>query len=269
MIGDSNDVYNRLIAQLPAWFGEIDTHPILDALLQIFVTTGVTNYNQAIYAELQTRINTYDANGNVVPPSTNPIVFGATGNQLDIISSDFLGTYLPREAGESDNSYRHRILVNVLSNKCTRQAIYNALINMQDVTEVILFEPWNWNDTAACAGSSNPYVSTPPYSLACGDGLTHTGGNGRLGSGSYAYQGFIDIYLNAQGMSYLAGCNDTVGGCNTLGNGGTPPNGIFFYCGSTSLVTTPTTATMIYNTINLTKVSGTICWVSIHINALA
>ncbi len=260
-IGDAQDVYNRLIAQLPAWFGEIDEHPTLDGLLAALVQTGVYNYNQAEYAQLQLRINNYNAQGQVTPINA---IFGATGNQLDIISSDFLGPNLPRESGESDASFRLRIIINILRNKCTRQAMYDALIAMQDVYEVIIFEPWRWLDCAACGGISNPYVYTPPYSLACGSGINKSGGNGHVGSGSYPYQCFIDVYVSPVGMANLAGCNDTVGGCNNLGNGGTPPNGIFFYCGGESLISTPTTVSMIYTTINLTKIEGTICWVAIH-----
>lgn len=261
-IGDKQDIYNRLITQLPTWFGPGNNSPILDAFLQSYIETAFTNYNQVAYAELQTRINNYTISGVAVPDGTSGIVFGATGQQLDIISIDYLGNNLPREAGESDASFRKRILSNILRPKCTRQAMYDALINMQDVDRVFIFEPENYFDVG---GGYNSISPSSPFFMAYGSSSDPDAGRGRYGSGAYAYQCFIDVYINPQGMANSSGYNDNYGGYNSLGPLTTaPPPVIYFYYGGESDIQTPTTAAMIYRTINLTKVFGTICWVSLH-----
>src|ERR1700677_3030673 len=108
-VGDQNDIYNRFIQNLPVgWFG--NDHPNLDAILQAFIATYFYQYNtQYLYLVMQQRIQT------------------ATGNNLDLISQDYLGDTLPRRLNESDSSFRLRILANVVRLKATRQAMIDAL----------------------------------------------------------------------------------------------------------------------------------------------
>lgn len=261
-IGDKQDIYNRLISQLPNWFGASDNHPILDAFLQSYIETAFINYNQTAYAELQTRINNYTANGQPVPDGTSGIVFGATGQQLDLISIDYLGNNLPRGPGESDSSFRKRILSNVLRPKCTRQAMLDALNGMQDVYQVTIFEPQNFFDIG---GAYNMVSPSYPYFMAYGSSSDPTAGRGLYGSGAYPYQCFIDVYLKAQGMGNASSYNNFYGGYNDGFPLPIAPLPIInFYYGGIQDITTPTTDVMIYKTVNLTKIFGTICWINIH-----
>lgn len=228
MIGDANDIYRRLIAQLPPWFGT--DHPVLDSLLAGYVSPTVFHYNQIQYVFQQTRIKT------------------ATGNNLDLVSQDFFGDALPRRATsngypESDDSFRARILANILQERATRFGIYNALLLLTGIPP-ILFEPWRPLDT----GGYN-VASTMGYS-------TH----GLYGSGSYPYQGFIDVFLPPfQGLAYYPGYNlPTSAGYNLQ-------DGIAsLWYGGDSLVFRIITPEDVYQTVQMTKVWGTICWVAIH-----
>src|SRR5882762_2326312 len=89
IVGSSEDVYARLIEQLAPWFGS--AHPVLDTILQGYISAGVFNYQQLAYINLQMRLQT------------------ATDNNLNLISKDYLGNTLPRRSAESDDSFRNRI----------------------------------------------------------------------------------------------------------------------------------------------------------------
>jgi len=68
IVGSSEDVYARLIEQLAPWFGS--AHPVLDTILQGYISAGVFNYQQLAYINLQMRLQT------------------ATDNNLNLISKD-------------------------------------------------------------------------------------------------------------------------------------------------------------------------------------
>lgn len=72
----------------------------------------------------------------------------ATDTELDLASQDFFGTSLPRNTGESDSSYRQRILSNLLLEKVTKQSVANAIFNATG-TEPRIIEPWCPNDTGS------------------------------------------------------------------------------------------------------------------------
>jgi hypothetical protein len=190
-IGDQTDIYNRLISQLPNWFGS--NHPILDALLQAYigynqdasqVTTMYFHYNyQYLYAKLQMRIQT------------------ATDINLDLISQDYLGDTLPRKTNENDDTYRKRILANVVRPRATRQAMMQALKVLTGYDPIII-EPWNGNDH----GYYNQ-PSTLAYNIL-----------GGYGSGSSPYQAWIYVKLNAfSGMANYPGYNIPRLAYNTAG----------------------------------------------------
>ena len=168
-IGDQTDIYNRLIAQLPPWFET----PAADlvAALQMYIgynenpnliTTMFFHFMQYQYAQLQMRIQT------------------ATGNNLDVISQDYLGNALPRYPQETDASFRQRILANVLAPRATRQAMSDRVKLLTGFTPTIIEGMW---------GADHGYLNQP----------TTLGLNvyGSLGSGSYPYQFWIYAYLNA------------------------------------------------------------------------
>src|SRR6202030_668805 len=112
----------------------------------------------------------------------------ATGDNLDLISQDYLGSELPRRQGESDKSYRNRISATLLQEKATRFGLQNALYLLTGI-QPILFEPWRSPDAGCCNTSGFCNISL-------------------CGSGSYAYQGFIDVFVQPyQGMQGYGGCN--------------------------------------------------------------
>lgn len=219
--GSKLDVYSRLIAQLPNWFGS--DHINLDSILAAFVDTASFHYQQYLYVVLQTRIKT------------------ATDINLDIISSDFLGDELPRRTGETDDSFRTRILATLLREKATRQAMINAIFNLTGIKPII-FEPWNASD----CGGYNVYQKMG-YNTA-----------GAYGSGSFAYQAFIDVYVDPyQGMSRYSGYNNYFGGYNAVGGLAD------LWYGGSSIQQTIISDSDIYKLINLTKVFGTVIWTKI------
>jgi len=234
--GSAVDIYNRLLTQLPPWFG--GSHPVLDVVLSAYVQTASFAYNSQVqYLPPQMRIQT------------------AYGDNLDLISQDYFGGSLPRRDGENDDTFRQRILATLLQEKATRRGMDNALYILTGFHPTI-FEPWFPTDT----GGYNV-----PSSLAYGDSSVPGSGFGSYGSGSYAYQAFVDVYVSQyQGLGVYSGYNSDYGGYNAYGAPAT------FWYGGESLINAIITDQDIYHTINLTKVYGTIIWVAIHrINQIA
>lgn len=221
-IWSKEGIYSRLLQQLPPWWGTI--HPVLDILLQSFITTGFLNYQQFFYVFLQLRIQT------------------ATGNNLDLISRDYFGGALPRKSsGENDTSFRNRILATLLQEKSTRYGMDNSLFRLTGFHPRI-FEPWNPLDTG---GYDVPVMG---YSTA-----------GYYGSGAYPAEVFIDVYVNAYGnMANYSGYNDYFFGYSVYGG---LAQGWY---GGESLINRVIGDQDIYSTINLTKPEGVKCWVAIH-----
>jgi hypothetical protein len=134
MLGDQADMLSRLKAVLPQrWFAsttpglDSDT-PVLDGLLSGGAATASWLYSLLEYVALQRRVAT------------------ATDVNLDIISRDFFGLSFPRIRGELDESYRVRIIANLLAAKNTRAAIAAAVESLTGTAPVI-FEPRNTTDT--------------------------------------------------------------------------------------------------------------------------
>ena len=108
----NSDWTNRLLAELPnGWFPATAYLPggIVYALLS-GISTNLPFHNAQINTQtLQTRI------------------VSATGGNLDAISADYFGTALPRLLGESDSSFRARILAYLIAPKSTLAAIQAAV----------------------------------------------------------------------------------------------------------------------------------------------
>jgi hypothetical protein len=221
--GSEQDIYNRLIQQLPAdWFGS--NHRVLDIILAAYVNTTVWIYQQSQYVGLQARLQT------------------ATDNNLDLFARDYFGDSLPRHEDENDNTYRKRISANLLQEKSTRFGMENALFLLTGYYPR-LFEPWNPYDCGA-------------YNVAFSMGYsTH----GNYGSGSFPYQGFIDVFVDAYfGLGNYSGYNNYYGGYSTAGGLAQ------LWYGGSSAITSTVTDNDIYNIVTRTKVWGTICWVRIN-----
>lgn len=142
-IGDQQDIFNRLISVLPPWFG--DSTPVRDAILNAYAVTAAYNYQLYEYVKLQTRIKT------------------ATEDNLDLISQDYFGNKLPRRYGESDDTFRARILANLLPFPATRQGIATAVYTLTGRWPVIT-ESFNISDNGAL--NINAYYNQSVYGSA-------------------------------------------------------------------------------------------------------
>jgi hypothetical protein len=164
--GDNDDQFGRLKRLLPqSWFG--DNAGVIDALLRGFAHVNAQLFALIAYAKLQTRINT------------------ATDGWLDMIAYDFFGNGLPRRPGQSDDSYRAWIKVNLFREKATRKAI---VLVVRELTgrDPLIIEPANPIDTGAYGG---PMIG---YGVA-----------GSYGSLSMPYEAFVTVYRSV-GKGFLA-----------------------------------------------------------------
>lgn len=164
MTGDQSDIWGRVRSLLPASWYQGDT-PIVDALSQAPAWALSNNYAQITYAALQLRIKT------------------ATDGWLDIISSDFFGTDLPRLINETDGAFRARILANLFVKGPRRADMSNVLTLITGRTPTI-FEPSNTTDSL---GWENFYFDS----------------NGGWGD-PMPYQSFVTAYRPTGGLVDLA-----------------------------------------------------------------
>lgn len=289
------NVYNRLLAQLPPWWGNqqfvaIPNPPdILTATTNfnniqwIYLITAFTNYYQLQYDWLQTRIGQYEINNDPNWPiafpnnypfdpvalSDDPLAFNllnpspiypiATSDNLDLIAQDFFGNGLPRRPNESDNNYRNRILSSVMKLKATRPAMLAALIAL--VTPA--FEEQH-------IPVHNPEIYEYWYPFDNGgyndyQALAYNN-VGAYGTGNNPYNCIIIVYLpNGNGMENFPGYL-TQGESITWGAGfgdpsitpSTPAADIPpEWYGSQSELSFYVTAQDVINLINMTKVLGT------------
>lgn len=126
--GDQQDIVSRIKATLPPWFG--DNTPVLDGILSGMAKGLSLIYSLILYVALQTRIKT------------------ATDGFLDLVAADYFGTSLMRAQGQSDASFRARILINLIRERGTRAAVAAVLIDLTGRTPHI-FEPMRPLDTGA------------------------------------------------------------------------------------------------------------------------
>lgn len=133
MTVSSGDILARMRAVLPKrWFGDgaSDTAPNVQAVLGGLASGTAFVSDQFDYVKLQTRIAT------------------ATDANLELISSDFFGTRLPRWPNESDASYRKRIQTELLIERGTLDGMKKALHNLTGFWPKI-WEPAQPNDGGA------------------------------------------------------------------------------------------------------------------------
>ena len=139
MTGDIADMVARLKVVLPKrWFADDDppppvgsgvvNTPVLTALLTGLGTAWSWLHTMIAYIRLQTRIGT------------------ASDSFLDLISTDFFGTALPRRVNEGDTAFRTRILAELQRTRATRPGLTQALVELTGRTPVI-FEPARPADT--------------------------------------------------------------------------------------------------------------------------
>lgn len=215
--GDRSDQLRRLKALLPRWFG--DRSATLDALLSGFAYVQAFLFDLIAYAKLQTRVRT------------------ATGGWLDLISSDFFGDAVPRLAGQSDSSFRTRIIINLFRKRGTRAAVVAVLEDLTGRTPTI-FEPLRVADTGAYA------IPTSGYGVAA-----------RYGSALLPYQGFVIAYRPlGSGIPYVAGYGIPTGAYST------PSRSAYASLGD---ALDGISDADIYAAIDSVKVAGTVAWTRI------
>lgn len=177
MTGDQHDIYQRIKARLPPWFG--DSNTVLDAFLNGFAYAGSYAYSLYAYTVQQSRIKT------------------ATGDSLDAIALDFFGRNLQRASNQADYSLRQSIIAGLFRERATRLAITKVL---QDVTgrTPIIFEPGRAMDTGG-------------YGVMCAYDML-----GGYGAMDMPFQAFVTAYRPAStGIPLVAGYNVSVGAYDT------------------------------------------------------
>jgi hypothetical protein len=155
--GSSDDFARRVKKVLPArWFG--DSAPIAKAIIGGLADLASWSYSLLAYARQQSRIAT------------------ATGPWLDLISKDFLGDHLMRY-GLSDATFRTRIKATILQERVTRNGMISALTTLTGYTPSI-FEPWNTYDAGGYDGPGAGGYDCGNYAQYGGSFLGGAGGYG-------------------------------------------------------------------------------------------
>ncbi len=157
--GDKDDFLTRIKSLLPRWF--VDVSPVLNALLSGFSFTQAFLYSLIGYAKLQVRIKT------------------ATNGWLDMIAADFFGNAVFRKLGQSDSSFRSKIIIELFRERATRSAIIKILTDLTGQTPDLL-EPQRANDYLALGG-----YNTKPLSY---------NGVGAYASNIAPYQAYVVAY---------------------------------------------------------------------------
>jgi len=79
----------------------------------------------------------------------------SSGGWIDIWATDFFGTNLPRNAGESDASYIARIQVSIFQARATRPAMISVLTQLTGRAPII-FEPARPLDSGCFGANTGP-----------------------------------------------------------------------------------------------------------------
>ncbi len=137
------------------WFA--DDAPVLEAVLSGMGQAWAGVYTLLQQVRAQTRIAT------------------ANGIFLDIAAQDYLGSGLPRRAGEADAAFSARLRLNLLAPRATRAGLVEAVTNLTGRAPAV-FEPLNVADTGG-------------YNVNTGYGVA-----GGYGSMTMPYQFLVTVY---------------------------------------------------------------------------
>lgn len=207
----------RLLLAIPNWFGS--NFPVLTALLS-GIGTALDDFTSLCgYIKLQLRIAT------------------ATDGFLDLIAGDYFGQSLTRNIGESDASFRSRMMSNLFAPVVTRAAILARLYTLTGRTATI-FEPGNPMDTGG-------------YTVGgCGYGVA-----GGWGSISMPCQFFVYPKRQASsGIPFVGGYGSSVGAYST------PSQAEY---ADLDMATQGVPDSAIYALINKIRATGVTAWVQI------
>lgn len=243
---DTTETVERLYSLLPdSWFPDLDDAPDLKAVLSMLGSTYSNDdedglYQFLQYVQAQTRVST------------------ATGYWLDIIANDYFGRLIQRNNHETDDSFRRRIMLNLLAPRGTRCALFCNVENLTGYAPKII-ELRNTGDCGAYSSIAEPVwggaaynevgaygTMLMPYQLLIsvtrpfGSGIPNVSGYGMSGSGyatlpkPFGYVGSLRP-MNF-GMGEYVQLSDIVG---------------------------PVTDSNIYQTIAMTMPAGTTAWTAI------
>lgn len=174
-IGDQSDHFARIKSLIPRWF--CDETPVLDAVLRGFAAANAFVYRLLMYAAMQTRLRT------------------ASDGWLDMIAGDFFGPSLTRRAGQTDASFRNRIVINLFRERATRAGIVRVITELTGRAPII-FEPQRPLDTGSYGGPM------------CGYGAA-----GGYGSLRLPFQAFVTVFRpKSAGIPMVAGYGVATGG---------------------------------------------------------
>ncbi|MEF3066293.1 hypothetical protein [Pandoraea apista] len=223
MTGDQQDMFQRVRALLPtAWFPGVAL--ILDAVLNGVAYALSFAYSLWAYAKLQTRIAT------------------ATDGWLDMIAWDFFGEALLRAPGQSDDSFRIRIIINLFRGKGTRPAMTQVL---KDVTgrAPIIFEPNRPMDIGA--------LNSPTSAGYCGVA--------RMGSMAVPYTAMITAF-----RPVTSGGSAGAAYCNAPSRSALKTPLAASYTNSRTYTQSVASDADIYAAVDAVKPVGTVMWVAIR-----
>lgn len=110
--GDVNDMQARLRGNLPPWFPNMGSAPVVDGILIGIATVLSLVYGLIAYARAQARIRS------------------AFGGWLDLIAWDYFGARFTRLPGEIDAAFLARVLPELVRRRVTRAAIQQALVQL-------------------------------------------------------------------------------------------------------------------------------------------
>jgi hypothetical protein len=181
MTGDIQDFVFRLRSVLPTrWFP--DDSPILDTVLTGLASGWSGIFDALTYVKAQARVAT------------------ATDVWLDVIVRDYFGPSGLQRNGQPDDTFRRRILAELLRERATRHALCCILQDLTGRTPTI-FEPANPADTGGYGGITNA-VTGLAYAAA--------GGWGSLG---LPFQAFVTAYRpTGAGIAAVCGWGGPTGG---------------------------------------------------------
>lgn len=218
------DIFLRIKATLPSrWFSEAT--PVLDTVLKCLAAGWLGLFNLLTYAIMQSRLLT------------------AFDGWLDLIARDFFGDRVQRRPQETDESFKVRIGIELLRDRCTRAAIFDVLCNLTGRPPSI-FEPANPQDTG-CYGSAE----------LISQGTVGYGISGGWGNLQLPFQAFVRAF-----RPETAGIAMINGWCGTIGAYGT---------GCSSYISSETNSSWadddeIYSAVSHTASAGAVIWMLIQ-----
>jgi len=160
--GTTADLLARLRANLPPWFPNQGSAPVLDGLLTGIASALAFAYSLYTFAASQTRLKTL------------------SGAFIDLAAWDYFGSSYLRIPGEIDSSFLPRFLAAILAPKVTSAAIQAALVTLTG-NPVRVIEAWLPSDVGMIDGM---YLDVDVPAAP-----------GRIGSPGLACQFFVECAL--------------------------------------------------------------------------